>query len=83
MGQQAVVNARLDAAGVHQQELVAGPLAVAEDAVTGDAGGVLDNGEALTGQLIKMVDLPTLGRPTMATIGFAMSAFLPLYSLIV
>ena len=39
VGQQAVVNARLDAAGVHQQELVAGPLAVAEDAVTGDAGG--------------------------------------------
>ena len=35
------------------------------------------------GMLLKMVDLPTLGRPTMATIGFAMSAFLPLYSLIV
>ena len=36
-----------------------------------------------SGHKFLLVDLPTLGRPTMATIGFAMSAFLPLYSLIV
>ena len=53
MGQQAVINARFNTAGVHQQELVAGPFAIAEDAVAGNARRVLHNGEALAGQLIE------------------------------
>ena len=45
------------------------PLAVGKNAVTGNARRVLHNGKALTAQLVEQVDLPTLGRPTTATIG--------------
>ena len=61
VGQQAVINAGLDAAGVHQQELVAGPFAIAEDTVAGNARRVLDNGEALAGQLIENSGLAHIG----------------------
>ena len=47
VGQNALGGLRLDAAGVHQQELVAVPLAVGKNAVARDAGGVLHDGQAL------------------------------------
>ena len=53
VGQNALGGLRLDAAGVHQQELVAAPLAVGKDAVAGDAGGVLDDGQTLTAEFIE------------------------------
>ena len=53
MGQQAIVDAGLDTAGIHQQELVTAPFAVTENTVAGNAGGVLDNGETLAGQFIE------------------------------
>lgn len=71
MGQQAVVNVGLNAAGINQQELMAAPFAITENTVAGNAGRIFHNGKALAGQLVKSVDLPTLGRLTMATIGFA------------
>ena len=61
VGQQPVINAGLNAAGVHQQELMAGPFAIAEDTVAGNARRVLDNGEALAGQLIENGGLAHIG----------------------
>ena len=51
--EQDVVRARLDAAGVDQREFVVQPLAVRVDAVAGDAGGVLHDGDAPSGDLVE------------------------------
>ena len=53
VGQQAIVDAGLDTAGIHQQELVTAPFAVTENTVAGNAGGVFDNSETLAGQFIE------------------------------
>ena len=53
VGQDALGGLRLDAAGGHQQEIVAVPLAVGKDAVAGDAGGILDDGQTLAAQFIE------------------------------
>ena len=53
MGQNALGGLGLDAAGVHQQKLVAVPLAVGKNAVAGNARGILHNGKALAAQLIE------------------------------
>ena len=79
LGQNHVLAGGLNAAGVHQRELAAAPLGVAENAVPGDAGGCPPQWRAAGPTiLLNKVDLPTLGRPTMATIGFAM--FSPILS---
>ena len=49
----AVVALRLDAAGINQQHFVVQPLAVAEDPVPGNTGGILHNGKALAHQLVE------------------------------
>ena len=51
----------LDAAGIDKGELPAAPVALAVDAVPGDAGGILHNGEALTGDLVKEHGLAHVG----------------------
>ena len=61
MSQNALGGLRLDAAGVHQQEVVAVPLAVGKNAVTGNAWGVLDDGKALTAQFIEQGGLAHIG----------------------
>ena len=48
-----VVGARLNAAGIDQQEAPAAPLAVAVDAVAGHAGRILDDGHAASGQFVE------------------------------
>ena len=53
VGQNALGGLGLNAAGVHQQKLVAVPLAVGKNAVAGNARGVLHNGKALAAQLIE------------------------------
>ena len=53
MGQQAVVNVGLNAAGINQQELMAAPFAITENTVAGNAGRIFHNGKALAGQLVK------------------------------
>ena len=61
VGQNAVVDAGLDTAGIHQQELVAVPFAVAEDTVPGNAGGILHNGDALAGEFVEDGGLAHVG----------------------
>ena len=60
-----------NAARVHQAKLPALPLELAIDAVAGDAGLVAHNRAAAAVSRLKSVDLPTLGRPTIATRGSA------------
>ena len=61
MSQQAVVDAWLDTAGIHQQELVAAPLAVTENTVAGNAGGVFHNSKTLAGQFIENCGFAHIG----------------------
>ena len=65
---------RDDAAGIDDAEVTARPLGFAVDAVAGDARLVADDGAAAPVRRLKSVDLPTLGRPQMATVGTAGSA---------
>ena len=51
--QDLVVRRRLDAAGVHDVEFSARPLRLGVEPVTGDAGGVLHDGEALSGEAVE------------------------------
>ena len=53
LGENDVVGLRLNTAGVNEGQLSAAPLALAVDAVTGDAGGVLHNGAALADELVE------------------------------
>ena len=53
VGQNALGSLGLNTAGVHQQEVMAVPLAVGKNAVTGNARRVLHNGKALTAQLVE------------------------------
>ena len=53
VGQNTLVGGGLNAAGIHQQQLPAAPFAVAENAVAGNAGGILDDGNALAAQFIE------------------------------
>ncbi len=53
LGQDDVIGMGLDAAGVHQQHGVAQPLTVPVDAVPGDAGRVVHDGEALTDEFVE------------------------------
>ena len=53
VGQNALGGLGLNAAGIHQQKLVAVPLAVGKNAVAGNARGILHNGKALAAQLIE------------------------------
>ena len=56
-----VVVPRLDAAGVHDGELPAVPVAVGVEPVTGDARGVLHDGQALACQFIEQHGLAHVG----------------------
>lgn len=60
-GQNLAVCIGLDAAGVHQAEPAAHPLALAVDTVTGDAGGVLYDGQPPTDDLIEQHGLAHVG----------------------
>ena len=60
-GQDLVVGARLDAAGVHQVEDPVAPLAGGVDPVPGHAGGVLHDGQPLAAQLIEQHGLAHVG----------------------
>ena len=60
-GQNHVVGAGLDTAGVHQNELAAGPLGLTVNAVTGYAGNVLYDGHTLTDQLVEKHGLTHVG----------------------
>ena len=60
-GQDLVVGARLDAAGVHNVKGAAPPLALGVQAVPGDAGGILYDGKPLTAQLIEQHGLAHVG----------------------
>ena len=51
--QHIVVRARLDAAGIHEQEIASVPLAVAVNAVARHTGGILHNRHAASCELIK------------------------------
>ena len=48
-----IFGAGLDAAGIYQREVAVTPLTVAVDPVAGDTGRVLDDGGAVTGELIE------------------------------
>ena len=76
MGQNALGGLRLDAAGVHQQELVAAPLAVGKDAVAGDARGILHDGQTLAAELIEQGGLAHIGAADHCYDGFAHRGFL-------
>ena len=76
MGQNALGGLRLDAAGVHQQELVAAPLAVGEDAVAGDARGILHDGQTLAAELIEQGGLAHVGTAHHSYDRFAHRGFL-------
>ena len=60
-GQDLVVGARLDAAGVHDVEHPVAPLTGGVDAVPGDAGGVLHDGQPPAAQLIEEHGLAHIG----------------------
>ena len=53
VSQNALGSLWLNTAGVHQQKLVAVPLAVGKNAVAGNARGILHNGKALAAQLVE------------------------------
>ena len=77
MGQDPLGGLGLDAAGVHQQQVVALPLAGGKNPVPGDAGGVSSTmARRWPHSLLNRVDLPTLGRPTTATMGLLIGCFL-------
>ena len=59
----AVIPLRLDAAGINQQHFVVQPLAVAEDPVPGNTGGILHNGKALAHQLVEQGGFAHIGAP--------------------
>ena len=60
-GENLVVGPRLDAAGVHNVEGPAPPLAGGVQTVPGDAGGVLHNGQPLSAQLVEQHGLAHIG----------------------
>ena len=66
---------RKNAAGIHDAKIVPAPFHLAVEAVARDAGFVADNGAPRSDQIrLNSVDLPTLGRPTMATVGMPVAA---------
>ena len=60
-GQDLVVGARLDTAGVHNVKHPVAPLALGIQPVPGDAGGVLHNGQPLAAQLVEQHGLAHVG----------------------
>ena len=64
----------LQTAGVDNRELDAAPVGRAIDAVASRAWLVFNDGAPFADKRLNSVDLPTFGRPTMATIGLATSA---------
>ena len=80
MGQDALGGLGLDAAGVHQQQLAALPLAGGEDAVAGDAGGVLDDGQPLAAQFIEQGGLAHIGPAHHCDDGFTHGLFPPFWA---
>ena len=62
------------ASGVDEVERPAAPVALDVLAVAGDPGPLLDDGARRPTMRLSSVDLPTLGRPTMATTGARNSA---------
>ena len=60
-GQDLTVGVGLDAAGVHQTEFASHPLALAVDTVTGDAGGVLHDGQPPADDLVEQHGLAHVG----------------------
>ena len=60
-GQDLVVGARLDTAGVHDIEFAVAPLTLGVQPVPGDAGGILHNGQPLSAQLIEQHGLAHIG----------------------
>ena len=61
MGKNALGGLGLDAAGVHQQKLVAVPLAVGKNAVAGNARGILHDGQALAAEFVEQGRLAHVG----------------------
>ena len=59
--QQAVVNMRLDTAGVDEQKFMPAPFAVTEDAVAGNAGRIFHDRDALAGQFVEDRGFPHIG----------------------
>ena len=57
-----------DAAGIDHAQQLARPFGFAIETVAGDAGLVADDGTARSDQAVEERDLPTLGRPTMASV---------------
>ena len=76
MGQNALGGLGLNAAGIHQQELVAAPLAVGKDAVAGDARGILHDGQTLAAELIEQGGLAHVGAAHHSNDRFAHRGFL-------
>lgn len=76
VGQNALGGLGLNAAGIHQQELVAAPLAVGEDAVAGDARGILHDGQTLAAELIEQGGLAHVGAAHHSNDRFAHRGFL-------
>ena len=60
-GENLVVSARLNAAGVYNIKGAVSPLALGIQPVTGDTGGVLHDGQALAAQLIEQHGLAHVG----------------------
>ena len=58
-----VVGLGLDTAGIRQHKLAAAPLALRKDAVAGDTGGVLHDGQTLSDQFIKQSGFSHVGTP--------------------
>ena len=61
VGQNTLGRLGLDAAGVHQHELVAAPLAVCKNAVAGNARGILHDGQALAAEFVEQGRLAHVG----------------------
>ena len=72
-GEDVIALERFDAARVDDGELAAVPIGRVVRAVARDAAGLVDDGVRGLGGRLTSVDLPTLGRPTTATIGFICS----------
>ena len=74
-GQDLVVGPGLDTAGVDKGEGPAVPVRLPIDAVPGDARVSSTMERRFPMSLLNSMDLPTLGRPTMATMGFTGAHF--------
>ena len=61
LGEQHIVAARVNAAGVDEREAAVLPLHISIDAVAGHAGGILHNGDALSGDSVEKSGFTDVG----------------------